>query len=156
MSVQYTGGYHEYSGGYHEYTGGVQYTGGYNEDTRGYHDKCGGRSLGKQLNCMETPVYWTSLDVLLISPQCTEHPPVYSIISPSTLNISRCTQWYPPSVLNISWCTAQTLCRVGGKATMNLSGIRSCREDLGRSVRYYIKGIFMKIYQNISSKKALY
>ena len=26
---------------------------------------------------METPVYWTSSGVLIISLQCTEHPPMY-------------------------------------------------------------------------------
>ena len=70
MSVQYAGEcavqwrmfstpgrYHEYSGGYHVYSGSIQYTGGIMRTPGGYHDKCGERSLGKQLNCIETSVY---------------------------------------------------------------------------------------------------
>ena len=45
--------------------------GGYHEYTRVYHDKCGSRSLGKQLNCMDTPVYLTPPSVLSDIPQCT-------------------------------------------------------------------------------------
>ena len=64
----------------------------------GYHDKCGERSLGKQLNLYGNPSVLNTPTVLMISSQCTEHPPMYSMIFPSVLNIPR--------------CTAQTLCRV--------------------------------------------
>ena len=59
---------------------------------------------------IKPPVYWTPPGVLMISPRCTEHPPVYSWYPPTlimvnpqcTHGIPQCTEhplvnsWYPP------------------------------------------------------------
>ena len=114
MSVQYTGrcavqrGMFSTVEGYHEYTGGISWV------RRGDIMINVGEGLWENnWICMETPVYWTSPGVLMISPisphsswyppavlvvspHCTEHPPLYSWYPPSVLNLPRCTQWYPP------------------------------------------------------------
>ena len=41
-------------------------------------------------------LHWGISWVLMISPQCTGHLPVYSMISPSVLNTPQCTQWFLP------------------------------------------------------------
>ena len=130
--VQYTGRYHECSGGYREYTGGGGVSVHWGDIMSMLGDIMINVGEGHWENnciCMETPVHWTSPGVLMISPtlimaapsvlmvslQCTEHPPVYSwyphctehpcvlMISPSVLrppgvlnDIPRCTQCYPP------------------------------------------------------------
>ena len=55
------------------------------------------------------PLYWTSPDVLMISPRCTHGTPPMYWTSPDVLMVSlRCTEhppmysWYPPDVLMVS------------------------------------------------------
>ena len=82
-------GYHEYNRGGSVHWGDIMINAG-----EGHWDK-------NKWICMETPVYWTSPGVLIISPQCTEHPPGYSVISPSVLNILWCTAHPPVYCTNI-------------------------------------------------------
>ena len=120
-----SGGYHEYIGGcsvhrgdimirvggYHEYIGGcsvhrgipwvhwgdimstsgdVQYIGVFNRNWKDF------MKLLPQMYHDIPPMYWTSPDVLMISPRCTEHPPMYSWYPPNVLMMSpRCTE-HPP------------------------------------------------------------
>ena len=99
--VQYIGGYIDACGGYHDYIGGYhEYIGRYHE----YIGRCSvhwgdimmhvGEQVGKNLSisientnvlniprCTHDipPMYsWYPPDVLMVSPQCTEHPPMYS------------------------------------------------------------------------------
>ena len=68
------GVYHDECGGYHEYTGGcsvhrgviMSTPGGYQDACGGYHEYTGGCS-----------VLMVSPTVLMITPRCTEHSPVY-------------------------------------------------------------------------------
>ena len=134
-------------GGYHEYIGDVQYiggipwvhrgdimstSGGYHEYIGGYHEYIGGWSVHRDFQQKSKGFYqvapqhvsWYPPDVLMVSLQCPEHPPMYSwypptfimisptfimisptfiMISPDVLNIPRCTHdippmysWYPP------------------------------------------------------------
>ena len=123
--VQYIGGYHDECGGYHEYIGGcsvhrkepwvhqgdimstsedVQYIGGISW-------YMWGSNLIKSFQfLLKTPMYWTSPNVLMISPWCTHgmYPPMYSWYPPDILMVSlRCTEhppiysWYPPNVLMV-------------------------------------------------------
>ena len=123
MSVQYTRGCavqwgmfskpgrnHEYSGGYHEYTAGCSVHWGVSWVHRG--DIMVNVWEGHWQNnwiCMETPVYWTSPGVLMISPtlikafrQCSHgiplvyswYPLVYWTVL-AVLMISRHSSWYP-------------------------------------------------------------
>ena len=70
--VQYIGGYHEYIGGYHEYIGG-------------YHEYIGGCSVHRGMFStwefsieIERILSSCSPTCIMISLQCTEHPPMYS------------------------------------------------------------------------------
>ena len=67
---------HEYIGGNHEYIGGLSST------SAGYHDTCGKQGDKAFQFILKTLMYWTSVDVLMISsdvlmvsPWCTVHPP---------------------------------------------------------------------------------
>ena len=121
--MMHVGGYYDACGGYQEYIrgcwGDTMSTAGDIMSTLGDVQYIGriswcmwGSKLIKSFKfLLKTPMYWTSLDVLMISPrrthdimvslwcaeyspmyswypQCTEHPLVYS--------------WYPPDVLMIS------------------------------------------------------
>ena len=108
--VQYIGGYHDACGGYHEYPIG------------GYHEYIGGISwvhrgmFSTSGFSIERFLPTCSPTCIMISPQCTEHPPMYSwyppdvlMVSPGVLNVPWCTHdipphasWYPPDVLMIS------------------------------------------------------
>ena len=132
-----SGRYHDERGGYHEYIGGCSvHLRDTMSTSGGYHEYIGGCSVhrrdimihvGEQLDkifsisiensnvlniprCTEhPPMYWTSPDVLMISPWCTHGiPPMYSWYLPDVLNTPRCTE-HPPDVLNThytGWLTA--------------------------------------------------
>ena len=115
---EYSGGYHEYSGGYHEYTGGCSVHRFDIMSTLGdIMINVGEGHWENNWICMETPVYWTFLDVLKLSPtliveslqcthgipRCTEHIPLYLSYPPTliveshqyTHGIPRCTKHIP-------------------------------------------------------------
>ena len=67
----HVGGYHEYIGGYHEYIGG------YHEYIGGYHDRGMFSTPGFSIE-IERILSSCSPTRIMISLQCTEHPPMYS------------------------------------------------------------------------------
>ena len=143
------GGYLEYSGGYHKYIGGYHDTcavhvGGYYDVCEGYQEYIRGCSvhrgyheyIGRISWCMwgskliksfqfllKTPMYWTSVNVLMISPDVLMISPWYThgiplvywtspnvlMISPNVLNtpgvlmISPDVLMWSPNVLMMYW-----------------------------------------------------
>ena len=102
-----SGGYHDKCGGYHEYIGGcsvhwrdtmstsvdimitsrdVQYIGGVSKYM------CWSKLIKSFQFLLKSPMYRTSLDVLMIFPRCTH-------------DIALMYSWYPPDLLNIPQCT---------------------------------------------------
>ena len=99
-----SGGYHEYIGGYHEYIGrtswvhrGMFSTSEFSIEIERILSSC-----PPHMYHDIPPMYWTSPDVLMISP-------MYSWYPSDVLNIPRCTHgipphssWYPPTFIMIS------------------------------------------------------
>ena len=105
-----SGGYHDACGGYHEYIGrcsvhrGLPWVrrGVIMSTSGGCHEYIGvfNRNWKVFTNLLPhmyhdiPPMYsWYPPDVLMVSPQCTEHLPMYSWYPPMY-------SWYPPDVLN--------------------------------------------------------
>ena len=157
MSVQYTGGV-QYNGGcsvhqgdimstlggYHEYTGRISWVrwgcsvhwADIMSTLGWYHDKCGEGHCKNNWICMETPLYWTSPGVLMISPTlimlspwCTEQPHAVLMIFPQTHHgIPHCTE-HPLVYSMISpWCTEHlpVYCTPPGLLHRHYAGWDSC------------------------------
>ena len=100
----------------------VQYVGGYHEHIGKISWCMWGSKLIKAFQfLLKAPMYWTSPNVLMISPRCIEHPPMYSWYIPDVLMIS-------PDVLMVSpQCTEHALYRVVTETEQKASTARVCQ-----------------------------
>ena len=90
----------------------------------GYRDECGEGPWYNHWICMEPPVYWVSLGVLITSPtlitvspsvrlvslRCIEHCPLYWCYPLDVLSTLRCTQGIPSVLMIIFSCMEHLQC----------------------------------------------